>query len=533
MSKLISGQTLRDRLLERVKNPPAIPSEAWVQVLAAPGNRELLGLIAQRQPQSISELSELAGRAQPNVSRSLTALIQAGLVEVKSQGRASIPSLTALGGEKARDFGLVERAREPAVTPSDHGVTLDAPRLSVSFADKETGDSDAMPGDLVLTIPPRADHELVVAKQGGDLNTIVLRLLDQWWRILYRRDAPYKIGEFSAVEATSTRQISFAVRSMGNRIEQIVRWADEGPSAQEQPPQTVLLGTFEQNLLNDVVRPAANELRSRRRYDRPLQSKLARLEDTLSYEEDSAFARTAGSLGESPYGLTDAWAQKIRGLIAEIPDEESRLDFCSAVLRDGIEDAEAWIHAAIAKQGDRNAMPELRTLSDVLRETPLESHARPYQRGTNMAKKLRRHLNWTLNKSVEDAATLAAMFGAGHFEPSPAAPGALRAFQAQTNSAPTIVVETENAANTKFILARSIGDFLVFRSKTSCVANLYTDRQAVGRAFAAEFIAPAENVVRMIEEDDQSVERVADHYGAPPEVIRRQYGNNYRRFVEA
>jgi DNA-binding transcriptional ArsR family regulator len=223
MSKLISGQTLRDRLLERVKSPPAIPSEAWVQVLAAPGNRELLGLIAQRQPQSINELSELAGRAQPNVSRSLTALIQAGLVEVKPQGRASVPSLTALGGEKAQDFGLVERAREPEVTPSDHGVTLDAPRLSISFEGKETGDSDAMPGDLVLTIPPRANHELVVAKQGGDLNTIVLRILDQWWRILYRRDAPYKVGEFSAVEASSTRQVSFAVRSMGNRIEQLGR----------------------------------------------------------------------------------------------------------------------------------------------------------------------------------------------------------------------------------------------------------------------------------------------------------------------
>ncbi|QQO33226.1 ArsR family transcriptional regulator [Bradyrhizobium diazoefficiens] len=533
MSKLISGQTLRDRLLDRVSRPPAVPSDAWVQVLAAPGNRELLGLIAQHQPKSISELSELAGRAQPNVSRSLTALIQASLVEVTSQGRASVPTLTALGREKARDFGLLEHVAEPAMVASDHVIGPDAPHLSISFAGRATDNSDVSPGDLVLTLPPRADHEPIVAKQSGDINGIVLRILDHWWRILYRRDAPYRIGEFSAVHAPSTRQVSLAIRSVGDRVEHVVRWADDVSSRQEQFLQIVSLDAFKQNLLDDVLRPAVSEMRSRGRYDRPIQSKLARLEDTLSYEQDSVFARTAGSLGESPYNLTSEWAQKVRDLISEVPDEESRLDFCSAVLKDGIDEAEAWTRSEITKQGDRNAMPELRVLSEELRETPAESRARAYQRGISMAKKLRKHLKLTPETGIANTVKLAAMFGAGGFETSPAAPCALRAFQSQTRNAPTIVVEKETAADTKFILARAIGDFLVFRSKTSCVANLYTDRQAVGRAFAAEFIAPAESVVRMIEEDDQSVERVAEHYGAPAHVIQHQYGNNFRRFIEA
>lgn len=253
----------------------------------------------------------------------------------------------------------------------------------------------------------------------------------------------------------------------------------------------------------------------------------------MSYKQESAFARAVGALGDSPYNLTDEWAQKVRDLIAEIPDEEARLDYCSAVLKDGVDEAEAWTRTEISKQGEHNAMPELRDLSNELHESAAESNVRPYRRGLNMAGKLRKRLNLTPDASIADVSKLAAMFGAESFQTSPAAPGALRAFQGQTNSTPTVVVQTESVANTKFVLARAIGDFLVFRNRTSCVADLYTDRQAVGRAFAAEFIAPAEGVVRMIEDDDQPVKRVADHYGAPEHVIHHQYDNNYRRLVEA
>src|ERR1700736_1059911 len=168
MSKIISGQGLRDPLLERVSRPPAVSSDAWVQVLAAPGNRELLGLIALRHPQSISELSDLARRAQPNVSRSLTALIQAGLVEVRSQGRVSVPTLTVLGREKARDLGLTASSpTEPDAVLSDQTIAPDSLRLSICFADETSADDDAMDGDLILTVPRRGDDQPIIAKQSG------------------------------------------------------------------------------------------------------------------------------------------------------------------------------------------------------------------------------------------------------------------------------------------------------------------------------------------------------------------------------
>jgi len=529
MSKIISGNALRERLLARLADTPVPSSDAWVQALAAPGNRELMFLIALQKPQSISELSALAGRAQPNVSRSLTALVNAGLVEVISEGRASVPVLTALGRDKAKELGLSQREARSEVIPSSSVDKRDLPFLSVSFSGGMSG-NDLIAGDLNAKILPWGRDEPTIAKMSGDLNSIALLILDHWWRMLYRRDAPYKLGEFNLAIGNSHQPIVLSVKSIGSRIEQIVRPLGELPT--EWKINAVSLETFSRDLLDNVVRPVAAFMSSHKCYDRPVQSRLARLEDTMSHKKELMFAQTAGALGSSPYNLNDEWAEKIRNLIVLMPNEDSRLDFASAVLADDVDAAEMWVKKEVAVQGERNAMLGLRALAKELR--PVEAGLRPWRRGTAMAQALRERLKLGTDVSVPDAKGLAAMFGAEGFGASPdAAPGALRAFQSKLNDDPTILVEEEGSVHTKFTLARAVGDFLVFRNDTSCVADLYTDRQAVGRAFAAEFVAPAAGVLKMIEDEDQSVERVARHYEAPVDVIYHQYRNNYWRYTTA
>jgi DNA-binding transcriptional ArsR family regulator len=532
MEKVISGNALRERLLKRLEDTLARPHDDWVQALAPHGNRELLGLIAIQRPRSISELSESAGRAQSNVSRSLTALINAGLVEVRSEGRVSIPTLTDLGREKAQEIGLLESSVAPSTALPSRPENGELPFLSISFADDQSSD-DRIIGDLLATTTLRGDDEPIIAKMPGDFNKVVLGILDHWWRMLYRRDAPYKIGEFAFSSGSSERRISVAIKSTGNHIERVLRLLD-GPQFQfERSTRLVSLEAFERDLLDNVVRPVASRMRSHRRYDRPIQSKLARLDDTYAQSRESAFARTAGALGISPYELSDDGARNIRDLIAMMPDEEPRLDFASAVLSEEYGDAAEWTRVEISKQGVRNTMAVLRELSNALRHNPSERHIRPWQLGYAVAGRLRTRLNLKPDVSVAGVAKLAATFGAESFQASPLAPASLRAFQSHLNDAPTIVVQEEGPASTTFTLARAIGDFLAFRNNASCVANLYTDRQAVGRAFAAEFTAPAEGIVKMIEEEDQSFPRVASHYGVPEDVIHHQYDNNQRRFVEA
>ena len=64
-------------------------AEAVVRLLTTE-NRQLLAIIRDKAPQSIQELSELTGRAQPNLTRTLGKLEAMGLVKAKAKGKRKI-----------------------------------------------------------------------------------------------------------------------------------------------------------------------------------------------------------------------------------------------------------------------------------------------------------------------------------------------------------------------------------------------------------------------------------------------------------
>ncbi len=64
-------------------------AEAVVRLLTAE-NRQLLAIIREKAPQSIQELSELTGRAQPNLTRTLGKLEAMGLVKSKTKGNRKV-----------------------------------------------------------------------------------------------------------------------------------------------------------------------------------------------------------------------------------------------------------------------------------------------------------------------------------------------------------------------------------------------------------------------------------------------------------
>ena len=59
--------------------------------LLTPQNRALLAVIRDKKPQSIAELAELTGRAQPNLTRTLGKLEAIGFVRFMSVNRRKIP----------------------------------------------------------------------------------------------------------------------------------------------------------------------------------------------------------------------------------------------------------------------------------------------------------------------------------------------------------------------------------------------------------------------------------------------------------
>jgi predicted transcriptional regulator len=99
--KIQSLRSLREemRAVARDQRPApadaAMPSfnsvDALVRLLT-PENRKLLAIIRDRKPQSVAELAEMTGRAQPNLTRTLAKLEGAGFIKLKTVGRRKAPS---------------------------------------------------------------------------------------------------------------------------------------------------------------------------------------------------------------------------------------------------------------------------------------------------------------------------------------------------------------------------------------------------------------------------------------------------------
>ena len=75
------------------RTPSEIPAGAVLNLLAEPSALDLLRLIAENEPGSVSELAELACRAQSNVSRTLHQLATYGLVRLEREGKEVRPVL--------------------------------------------------------------------------------------------------------------------------------------------------------------------------------------------------------------------------------------------------------------------------------------------------------------------------------------------------------------------------------------------------------------------------------------------------------
>jgi predicted transcriptional regulator len=99
--KIQSHASLREEMKAVARGVKAAPrgaggisfdsAEALLRLLT-PQNRELLAVIRDKKPQSIAELAELTGRAQPNLTRTLSKLEAVGFVHFKNVERRKIPT---------------------------------------------------------------------------------------------------------------------------------------------------------------------------------------------------------------------------------------------------------------------------------------------------------------------------------------------------------------------------------------------------------------------------------------------------------
>lgn len=66
--------------------------ESFARTLTS-GNRELLHIIVEHEPESLEELTELTGKAMSNLSRTLKKMVGLGIVRIEKNGRKVAPKV--------------------------------------------------------------------------------------------------------------------------------------------------------------------------------------------------------------------------------------------------------------------------------------------------------------------------------------------------------------------------------------------------------------------------------------------------------
>ena len=519
---MIDSREMRDRVLAKMEQASSEKID-WQKALSVDGNRRLLALIIAKAPTSINALAQLAERAQPNVSRSLATLVRSGLVELRQNGRATAPVPTVLGMEKAETFELASISEAVAASPVMPFTEAPDGLMSVAPG-APSGRLDQVAGEMAIILHGR-DRAICRAHGRGDLTELGSRWLADWWRILYRRDAPYRLCDL-AIDRGNVRQGAVILASSSGR--QIHLWArlesSDGDTL-EQHGQPLALVDFERSMESGVIAPVARELNRRGELDRPLQTALAHIAEIRGDLADLTYWRTAGALGLTGLSLDAQGQALVRDLIASVSDEEGRLELASALLTDEVEDARVWIADELKQQGDRN---RLFAVNDMARSARVEVNLaglKPQYRGIELAKHVRKKLKLQADQPLGGLPGLAGCMGAPDYVPGRTAPGQLLGFRSLIDDVPVVVANGDGGDASAFTLARAVGDQLAFGGPGAPIVEIYTDRQKVGRAFAAELIAPSAAVVDMIDKG-LSWQRVGRHFGASPAVIRHQFDNN-------
>ncbi|MCW0220327.1 MAG: hypothetical protein OJI67_18520 [Prosthecobacter sp.] len=259
-----------------------------------------------------------------------------------------------------------------------------------------------------------------------------------------------------------------------------------------------------------------------------------RVQNSISNPEEAAFCEAAGALGLDPYQISDKDAAAISNA-SEMFGGEALSEFLSGV---GYADQDRlldWIRSAEHRAPYKARVGELRSIaSDLAQRVPAREFEQSWALGYRRAQGMRSALNLGVGDRFESFKTLAEMLGAQKTFELAAQIDGLRALRSDHADAIYIHLRnhggaSEARASHLFTFARAVGDAACFLDEGRAPINELRSayRQAAGRAFAAEFLAPISEIDSMLDDGRDTVS-IADEFTVSTTVIDRQIENRSR-----
>lgn len=368
-------------------------------------------------------------------------------------------------------------------------------------------------------------------------------IASNWWRIFGSRDIPHRVlpwrmgfalPDLSFEFDGSTFAVSCESLETTNPALLFFDSANEWLSRAE--AERVFM-----NFIDSVV----DKLSEEGVKESELQSAWSRVLQSMQDGREQTFCEAAGALGVDPYAISDADANFIEES-GELFAHEALLEFLAGVCADIPESPGerlkllGWIRHLQPRYNSR--LPELPAIIEQLSHvftdganppTEVGSDVRPWTRGYRAARAFREAISLTGNQAVS-VRKVAEKLGGAHFARTGGSPGRSTVYAVVDRQEDDIHVHLRDrgrqtwAKNAEtFAFARAIGDAVLFpETPLSIINGLHrAERQAEGRAFAAEFVAPREIVLDMYQEG-RDVDEIAGLLEVNPKVVDHQVENS-------
>jgi len=285
------------------------------------------------------------------------------------------------------------------------------------------------------------------------------------------------------------------------------------------------------------VRAVVARLREFDVRDTLLEQELSAIEATS--EDEEAFCAATAALGVDPFSVDEATAREIVATADVLPESVVQEFFVVADVPRLAEQRSALLGGIETIHGNRAELSPLRDLRARINGT--SNAGQPWKQGYRVARALRERLGveHVQINSIHTLANALRVQGAQlttAVMPILAEGGGFDAIvDINATASPTFAVVQRKEPATLFAVCRAMFEYLTGPTdRPGLVTRSRSDSQKRNRAFAAEFLVPAEQLRLQIPRSvitSETVDDLADRFGASSAVIRHQIDNHHLAMV--
>jgi len=265
------------------------------------------------------------------------------------------------------------------------------------------------------------------------------------------------------------------------------------------------------------------------------QLRWARVQTSRADSQESSFCESAGALGIDPYEIKDSDAALIENA-SELFSQEPLAEFLSGAKDYSADTLLKWVRAAERRPKYKSCLSDLMTIARrTARSFPERVGDQSWALGYRRARGMRQALDLKQTDRIRTDKNLARKLGAAvNFEAAPRVDG-IRALRSYKTGDDVFIHLRDHGKSPQarvvqlFSFARAVGDVACFpTAERSPINELHSAyRQSAGRAFAAEFLAPIDEV-RSMHNDGHDPMTIADELSVSTAVVDRQLENAHR-----